>query len=151
MTAAPAPQDHLTRPRAVKGRPHLGPREIVTAALWPSLEALVDDTRGGLDRSPFLADLLAWHVGRPDLIRHSQLAIEFVTGGGAAFDAAKAPGAKTRHCTVRVHPDVAHELESGASKSGLPRAVFIADAIAESLGVSRAHATAKEEGLPLAM
>lgn len=61
------------------------------------------------------------------------------------------PPVQTRHCTVRVHPDVARELDRGASESGLPRAVFIADAIAESLGVSRAHTTAKEEGLPLAM
>ena len=36
----------------------------------------------------------------------------------------------------------------GASEYGMPRAVYIADAIAESLGVSRAHATVKERGLP---
>ncbi len=148
---APAPQDHLTRPCTVKGRPHLGPREMVTAALWPSLEALVDEERGGLDRSPFLADLLAWHVGRPDLIRHRQLAIEFTTRDGEPIDAAKPLGAKTRHCTVRVHPDVARELEKGRKKSGLPRGVHIADAIAEALGVSQARVSAKEEGLPLAM
>ncbi|WP_241479857.1 hypothetical protein [Mycolicibacterium neoaurum] len=149
--AASKPVEHTVRRGAVRGRPSLGDREHVTAALWPSLEALVDDLRGGLNRSPFLADLLAWHIGRPELIRHSQLAMEFTTRGAAAFDAAKPSGTKTRHCTVRVHPDVARELDRGASESGLPRAVFIADAIAESLGVSRAHATAKEEGLPLAM
>lgn len=152
---APTPQEHTTRPRAAKGpqgRPHLGPREIVTAALWPGLEVLVDEVRNGLNRSPFLADLLAWHVGRPDLMRDSQLTIAFVTTDDATVgNAGKPLGAKTRHCTVRVHPDVAFELDRGASESRLPRAVFIAGAIAESLGVNRAHTTAKEEGLPLAM
>lgn len=151
MATAPSkPVERTVRRGAVRGRPSLGDREHVTAALWPSLEALVDESRGGLNRSPFLADLLAWHIGRPELIRHTQLAIEFSTASGAAFDAAKPSGTKTRHCTVRVHPDVACELDRGASESGLPRAVFIADAIAEALGVRRAHA-AKEEGLPLAM
>lgn len=149
-TAASKPVERTVRRGAVRGRPSLGDREHVTAALWPSLETLVDESRGGLNRSPFLADLLAWHIGRPELIRHTQLAIEFSTASGAALDAAKPSGTKTRHCTVRVHPDVAVELDRGASESGLPRAVFIADAIAEALGVSRAH-TAKEEGLPLAM
>ena len=144
---APAPPEHTTRPRSVKGRPHLGPREIITAALWPSLEALVDAARGSLDRSPYLADLLAWHVGRPDLIRHAQLTMEFATGQIAGSD--ETPEAKTRHCTVRVHPAVADELDRRATESGRPRAVYIADAIAEGLGARRART--KAEGLPLAM
>lgn len=152
---APAPQDHSTRRCAVKGRPHLGPREMVTAALWPSLETLVDEERGGLDRSPFLADVLAWHVGRPDLIRHQQLAIDFefteAFPARGRCAATKPLGAKTRHCTVRVHPDVARELEKGRKKAGVPRAVHIANAIAEALGVSQGHTSATEEGLPLAM
>lgn len=150
-TAASQPVERTVRRRAVRGRPSLGDREHVTAALWPELEAVVDRARGGLNRSPFLADLLAWHVGRPEVIRHPQLAIEFSTGEDADVDAAKPAGAKTRHCTVRVHPDVARDLHRGASESKIPRAVFIADAIAESLGVPRAQSAAKEEGLPLAM
>ena len=121
---APAPPEHTTHPRSVKGRPHLGPREIITAALWPSLEALVDTARGSLDRSPYLADLLAWHVGRPDLIRHAQLTMEFATGQTAGSD--ETPEAKTRHCTVRVHPAVADETRQARNRirppaSGLHR------------------------------
>jgi hypothetical protein len=111
------------------------------------LEALVDTARGSLDRSPYLADLLAWHVGRPDLIRHAQLTMEFATGQTAGSD--ETPEAKTRHCTVRVHPAVADELDRRATESGRPRAVYIADAIAEGLGARRART--KAEGLPLAM
>lgn len=143
------PTQHTVRRRA--GRPSLGDREHLTAALWPSLEALIDAERGGLNRSPFLADLLAWHVGRPDVIRHPQLAIQFCTDD-AVRDAPKPPGPKTtRHCTMRVHPDVARALDQGARDSGLPRAAFIAQAIAESLGVRRTRATTQDARLPLAI
>jgi hypothetical protein len=151
-TAPSTPGDNIGH-RAARGRPSLGDRQHVTAALWPRLEALVDESRGPLDRSPYLADLLAWHIGRPDLLRDTQLAIEFtLTADPAASDAARPTHAQTRHATVRVHPDVAHELDRRASDCGLPRAVFIAAAIAEALGVHQAPTTPSlEEGLPLAM
>jgi hypothetical protein len=157
MAAPSKPVEHTGHRGSVRGRPSLGDREHVTAALWPSLEALVDEERGSLNRSPFLADLLAWHVGRPDLIRHKQLTIEFEftaefpARAAAVLDAAKPAGTKTRHCTVRVHPDVAHELEERRKRTGQARGVFIANAIAESLGVTQTHTSANEEGLPLAM
>lgn len=143
---APAHQHATSR-----GRPHLGPRTVVTAALCCGLEQVVDDARGGLDRSPYLADLLAWHVGRADVIRHNQLAMEFSTSSRPAFAVCRSSGTRTRHCTVRVHPDVARELDRGARESGLPRGVYIADAIAKSLGVRRGNGGLKEGGLPLAM
>jgi hypothetical protein len=113
------------------------------------LEALVDTARGSLDRSPYLADLLAWHVGRPDLIRHTQLVMDFEQGQRATSD--DTPAAKTRHCTVRVHPAVADELDRRAAEFGCPRAVYIADAIAERLGARRSRTTTKAGVLPLAV
>lgn len=130
-----------------RGRPHLGPRVVVTAALWPALEHLVDDVRGPLDRSPFLADLLASHVDRPDLIRHQQLALSLTSHDGMPGR----PRGATRHCTVRVHPAVAGELVAHAERAGLPRAVYNAMAIANILVSCGAETTAKQEGLPLAM
>lgn len=140
------------RPASSLGRPHLGPRTVVTAALWPGLERLVDDIRGVLDRSPFLADLLSWHVGREDLIRHRQLSLTLQIGGTAAVPPAHSTQA-TRHCTVRVHPAVAAELVIRANSLGLPRAVYNANAIAELLCGSAAIpvAATSKEGLPLAM
>lgn len=133
---------------AVRGRPSLGHREQVTAALWPSLEALITDARGSIDRSPFLADLLAWHVGRPDVIRHTQLAIKFRTDD-AVVDAPKPSGPRaTRHVTVRVHPDVARELDRRARKSGLPRGVFVAEAIAESPAFAEPARLRRMRGCP---
>ena len=44
---------------AVRGRPSLGHREQVTAALWPSLEALITDARGALIARP------SWPISWP--------------------------------------------------------------------------------------
>ena len=85
------------------------------------------------------------------MIRHNQLAMEFSTSSNPVFAIGRPSGTRTRHCTVRVHPEVARELDRGASESGLPRAVFIADAIAVSLGVRQGNANMTEEALPLAM
>lgn len=136
------------RPTAIsRGRPHLGPRVVVTAALWPALEHLVDGARGPLDRSPFLADLLAYHVDRRDLVRHRQLTLCLTSHDRIP----RQPGGPTRHCTVRVHPTVAAELIARADRAGLPRAVYNAAAIANIVGSHGAETTAKQEGLPLAM
>ena len=102
-----------------RGRPHLGPRTVLTAALWSELERAVDHARGNFDRSPYLADLLAWHVERPDLIRHHQLVMSF----DSHCPSTEQEGfTGTRHCTVRVHPAVAIELVSRANALGSPRA-----------------------------
>lgn len=132
-----------------RGRPHLGPRVVVTATFWPSLERLVDQTRACLDRSPFLADLLAWHVDRPDLIRHHQPILTLRVGTDVR--ALTRPSTATRHCTVRVHPAVAGELVARAQDAGLPRSVYNARAIAEILGGGALPLSAIQEGLPLAM
>ncbi|AFM20651.1 hypothetical protein Mycch_6051 (plasmid) [Mycolicibacterium chubuense NBB4] len=136
-------------PGSPRGRPHLGPRTVVTAALWRGLENVVDGARGPLDRSPFLADLLAWHVDRPDLMRHPELGAAFERPGGA--DAPAPPAHGTKHCTVRVHPAVAAELVTRADTSGLPRAVYNAYVIAELLGSASLQRLSTQEGLPLAM
>ena len=140
-------------PASSLGRPHLGPRTVVTAALGPGLELLVDDARGALDRSPFLADLLSWYAGREDLVRHRQLALTLQTGGSDAAVAPVHSTGGTRHCTVRVHPAVATELVIRAKNLGLPRAVYNANAIAELLlGLATIPVPAMtQEGLPLAI
>lgn len=131
-----------------RGRPHLGPRVVVTATFWPSLERLVDQTRACLDRSPFLADLLAWHVDRPDLIRHHQLILTLRVGTDVR--ALTRPSTATRHCTVRVHPAVAGELVARAQDAGLPaRCTTLVPSPRSSVGVP--YPISDSGGLPLAM
>ena len=132
------------------GRPHLGPRTVVTAALWCGLEKVVDEERGNLDRSPYLADLLAWHVGLPSLIRHHQLAITIDTRTRDHSPARADAFEGTTHRTVRVHPAVATQLVARASELDVPRAVYNANAIADLLGVPRMHTHTMPKELPFA-
>lgn len=126
------------------GRPHLGPRAVVPAAMWAELLAGVDHARGPLGRSAFLADLLSRRVGRADLARHGQLPLDVPVS--LAESAPRGP----RHVvTIRVHPDVSAELDRAASQAGLARQVHIAQEIADELGYS--HPTASTGVLPLAM
>lgn len=134
---------------ASRGRPHLGPRTVITAALWPELEQVVDDSRGSLRRSPFLADLLAWHVARPDLIRDHQLAMSFGDRVHCAIEPIKSEA--TKHRTVRVPPAVATELVALAAELGVPRGVYNANAIADLLGAPRLRTPTTTKELPLAM
>lgn len=129
------------------GRPHLGPRGVVPAAMWPELLAGVDHARNDLGRSPFLADLLSRRVGRPDLARHNQLPLDV-----PADLTDSTPHESPHIVTIRVHPDVTAELDRGASKAGLPRRVYVAEVIAEELGYThRTTKTARTGVLPLAM
>ena len=54
------------------GRVHLGPRHVVTTRLPIEVCEAVDAAAAerGIDRSTYLADVIAAHVGRPDLMRH---------------------------------------------------------------------------------
>jgi hypothetical protein len=137
----------LVQHAAPRGRPHLGPRTVLTAALWCELEQAVDHARGNFDRSPFLADLLAWHVERPDLVRHHQLVISFERCPFTEREGFTG----TKHCTVRVHPAVAIELIARANAVGSPRAVYNANALADLLGVPRLRTSTIEKEWPLAM
>jgi hypothetical protein len=127
------------------GRPHLGPRDVVPAAMWPALLAGVDHARGTLGRSAFLADLLSRRVGRPDLVRHDQLPLDIPD---SVKDSSSQDG-RPHVVTIRVHPDVAAELDRAANEVGLARQVLIAEEIANELGYS--HPTTRTGVLPLAM
>ncbi|MEN4466855.1 hypothetical protein VXE65_32955 [Mycolicibacterium conceptionense] len=129
------------------GRPHLGPRNVVPAAMWPGLLAGVDHARGSLDRSAFLADLLSRRVGRPDLARHNQLPLDIPLALNPQ-EADEPP----HIVTIRVHPDVTAELDRGSTEAGLPRRVYLAKVIADELGYTRpATAASEPEVLPMAM
>jgi hypothetical protein len=127
------------------GRPHLGPREVVPAAMWPALLAGVDHARGTLGRSAFLADLLSRRVGRPDLVRHSQLPLDIPV----SVRDSSPQDSRPHVVTIRVHPDVAAELDTAASEAGLARQVHIAEEIASELGYF--HPTTRTGVLSLAM
>jgi hypothetical protein len=54
------------------GRVHLGARHVITMRIPVAVREAVDAAAAarGIDRSSYLADVIAAHVGRRDLIRH---------------------------------------------------------------------------------
>lgn len=147
------------------GRPSLGDRVVVKAALDRQELAVIDLLRGNLERSAFLGVLLAEHVGRPDLLpQPEQLSLVDDTPSAAAVqrllaDVSGQPESPTPprrrlrqrkpDATVRVHPDVRNEIERRRQRAGLAQCHYNADVIRERLGIEpRAGRT---EALPLAM
>lgn len=146
------------------GRPFLGERVVVKAALDRSELAVVDLLCGNLERSAFLGVLLTEHVGRPDLLpRPEQLSLVNDALSAAAVQRLLAevsgqpemstPRRRLRRrkpdATVRIHPDVRHEIECRRQRAGVAQCHYNADVIRERLGIEpRAGRT---EALPLAL
>lgn len=152
-----------------RGRPHLGEREVVKAALNDQELALVDALRGGLERSAFLGVVITEHVGRTDLLpRADQLSLvddalndaelrrlvdKAIASGAVTGPStpARRPAKRQRRpdATVRVHPEVRREVERRRQRLGIPQNHYNADVIRERLGL--APRMARSEALPLAM
>lgn len=133
----------MRQPRAVTsrklGRPHLGPREVVVAALTSHELELVDALRGDLCRSTFLNLLLTETVGRRDLLQPTQFDL-FI----AALIDDKArqrlndaivlrPKKSVPNTTVRVHPEVRRELEVRRCTAGMYQCRYIGHIVRERL------------------
>ncbi|ORV09682.1 hypothetical protein [Mycolicibacterium fallax] len=138
-----------------RGRPHLGDRVVVTAALTPSDLIVVDGIRGSLPRSTFINELLAEHVGRTDLLAGPiQLALVDATtpqrrGQLLAQVRTRPVDGRVLYATVRVHPDVHAEIERLRHDADLPQSTYTAEVVRERLGIAAPRPRA--EGLPLAM
>lgn len=147
------------------GRPSLGDRVVVKAALDRPELAVIDLLRGNLERSAFLGVLLTEHVGRPDLLpQPEQLSLVDDALSAAAVQRLLAevsgqpeiptpPRRRLRErkpdATVRVHPDVRNEIERRRQRVGLAQCHYNADVIRERLGIE--PRSARTEALPLAM
>ncbi|MCV7191367.1 hypothetical protein [Mycolicibacterium brumae] len=128
-----------------RGRPHLGDREVVKVGLYPSEVATVDGLRGPVDRSTFLAEILAEHVGRGDLLnpRH-QLTLLNVDAGSAAQDAPSGDADDhVLYATARVHPEVRGEIERRRGR--LPQATYNAQVVRARLGLTQPAMTVRRD------
>ena len=152
----------LGPPRSV-GRPSLGDRVVVKAALDMQELAVIDVLRGDLERSAFLGVILTEHVGRPDLLpQPDQLRlVDDVLNTAAvqrildevASQPPRPPARRARRvqrpdATVRVHPDVREEFKRRSQRAGLSLCQYNADVLCRRLTETRAGRT---EALPLAM
>lgn len=153
-------------PRGV-GRPSLGDRVVVKAALNLQELAVVDALRGEMERSTFLGVILTEHIGRPDLLPQpdqeqlplvdtvlSTTTVQRLLEEIGEVPQRPAPRRSARRvhpleATVRVHREVREEFKRRSQRAGLALRQYNADVIRERLGIEpRAGRT---EALPLAM
>ncbi|WP_241474016.1 hypothetical protein [Mycolicibacterium neoaurum] len=153
-------------PRGV-GRPSLGDRVVVKAALDLQELAVVDALRGEMERSTFLGVILTEHISRPDLLPQpdqdqlplvdnvlSTTTVQRLLQEIGEVPERPTPRRRPRRvqpldATVRVHPDVREEFKRRSQRAGLALRQYNADVIRERLGIEpRAGRT---EALPLAM
>jgi len=133
------------------GQPHKGDRLLLQSTQSPLAvrEAVhARATTAGLPDSQYLADVLALHVGRPDLVR------DLDKQGGLALNPDPLPSTSSVPPLLQTRPlrPVWEALRSCAAAVGLSAAQYLADVAALHVGRSDlVRNVGKGEGLPLAM
>lgn len=106
----------------------------------------------GVDRSALLTDIVCFHYGRPDLMRHlpQQLLFESQPLTAAAVDDAIGP-----HAKVRLPLPIAELVEHDHQQLGIQRSTYLADIICRRMGfphlVRELDKEFEKEVLPLAI
>lgn len=165
LVAGPAVTARRVGPPRGVGRPSLGDRVVVKAALDRQELAVVDVLCGELDRSAFLGVILTEHIGRPDLLPQpdqlplvdnviSTTTVKRLLQEIGEVPERPAPRRRARRgepadATVRVNPDVREEFKRLSQRAGLSLRQYNADVIRERLGIE--PRAGRPEALPLAM
>lgn len=133
------------------GRHHLGPRDVVTARLAAPVLAAVDAlaAQHGIDRSPYLADVICVHVGRPDLMRWLDQALLALIATRNTLD--HSVFGADHDVTVRVPVPVRQAVEAAAAEHGVSRSMYLADVICAHVGRPDLIRRLNKEVVPLAM
>lgn len=108
----------------------------------------------GLARSEYLADLLALHVDRPDLVRHNDIALPQTSPPATDHDHDEDESGldgDPHTTTIRVHPDVADEIQNRAAQLAIHRGTYITYVVSEHCQLPTPSLTKPQEVLPLAM
>lgn len=135
-----------------RGRPSLGERAVMTATLPVTVlkTAAITAADYGVDRSAVLTDIVCFHYGRPDLMRHLPQHLLFKSQPVKAdTDYAIGP-----HAKVRLPLPIAQLVERDHQRLGMQRSTYLADVICRHMGfphLVRELDTKVEEVLPLAM
>lgn len=114
------------------GRPSLGERAIMTATLPVTVlnAATATAVDYGIDRSALLTDIVCFHYGRPDLMRHLPQQLLFESQPATAVaDEAIGP-----HTKVRPPLAVAQLIERDHQQLGIERSTYLADIICRHMG-----------------
>ena len=105
----------------------------------------------GIDRSAVLTDIVCFHYGRPDLMRHLPQQLLFESQPAAAdTNAAIGP-----HAKVRLPLPIAQLVERDHQRLGMQRSTYLADIICRHMGfphlVRELDTKSEKEVLPLAI
>lgn len=134
-----------------RGRPHLGPRDVVFTRLLLAVCDAVDAAAAehGIDRSPYLADVIAEHVGRPDLMRWLDQGLLPLGAPGRNMQGGE--DFRGGHVTVRLPVPVRQAVDAAAAAHGIDRSTYLADVIAAHVGRPDLMRRLGQEAMPLAM
>ncbi|GJJ24006.1 hypothetical protein [Mycolicibacterium mageritense] len=105
-----------------------------------------------IDRSTLLTDIVCFHYGRPDLMRHlpQQLLFESRPSTNTADDGAIGP-----HAKVRLPLPIAELVDRDHEQLGIQRSTYLADIICRHMGfphlVRELDKGIEKEVLPLAI
>lgn len=136
-----------------RGRPSLGERAVMTATLPVTVLSAAAATAVdyGIDRSAVLTDIVCFHYGRPELMRHLPQQLLFESQPAATSDTDDAIGP---HAKVRLPLPIAQLVDRDHQRLGIQRSTYLADIICRHMGfphLVRELDTKSEEVLPLAM
>ena len=134
------------------GRRSLGPRDTTPARLPLAVHALVEHAAAarGIDRGAFLADVICYHAGRADLMRHLHQDT-LLAPPIAHHENAEGDGNQLRRITVRIPPAVRHVVERAAAEQGTDRCTYLSDLICAHMGRPDLTRAIHREVMPLAM
>lgn len=130
-----------------RGRPSLGERAVMTATLPVTVLNAATATAAdyGIDRSAVLTDIVCFHYGRPDLMRHLPQQLLFESQP-ADTDDAIGP-----HAKVRLPLPIAQLVERDHQRLGMQRSTYLADIICRHMGFPHLVRELDREVLLLAM
>ncbi|WP_234904156.1 hypothetical protein [Mycolicibacterium frederiksbergense] len=142
--------------RGRAGRPSLGDRAVMTARLPLIVQRTVDAAAAdhGTDRTAVLTDIVCFHYGRLDLMRHlpQQLLFETSTATTELSEEDRRIGP---HVKVRPPRAVANIIDVDVDDlhRGVERSTYLADIICHHTGYPQLvrDTEVQKEGLPLAM
>lgn len=132
-----------------RGRPSLGERAVMTATLPVTVlnAAETTATNYGIDRSAVLTDIVCFHYGRPELMRHLPQQLLFESQP-ATPDADDTIGP---HAKVRLPLPIAQLVERDHQRLGMQRSTYLGDIICRHMGFPHLVRELDKEVLLLAM
>jgi hypothetical protein len=129
------------------GRPHLGPRDMVATRIPLAVRDAIDVAAAacGVTRTTYVADILAQHFGRPDLMRQQMIPLPRET------TATRTDYGARHFVSVKLPVPVREALDQAVSERGIGRTAYLADLLAAHVGYHELVGELSKEAMDPAM